>query len=570
MQNDRIVYRVLVRHFFNRLFDSELIASGGSLAESAATVLGLLWASGIPVAWVTVNKHWLMSIRTPEAIRQAVTWSDREFLISMSMAIMGAVAIFCWESVFPDRRDCLILSGLPLRPSLLMGAKLTTLAGTFVATTVMANFVTTFFFPIATMFRGTVDEGLLAYASHIITVGSASAFVFLTMLAVQGLLANLLPYRVFQRASAWVQLLALFGILFLFFVIPPIASLSALTAPQNRQTALWLPPFWFLGLYQKMLGTQHPFIDRLAGLALCGLAISAVSAGVLYAIGYRRLMRRTIEEAGTVGDSGVERWVWLENLLDRVFLNRSTERAAFHFVWRTMTRNRGHRLMLAAYAATGLVYVVEGIANLLQKGGGHALLKPNVELSAFALILPFFVLLGLRALFAMPVELKANWIFRLTDLGRPDEYVRGARKLMLLAGIFPVCLASVPLYVGLWGWRVGASHAFICLVAMMAVLELLMARFRKVPFTCPFLPGKNNMKVLFGVYVVLFLVIAFALVHIELWLTSEPRRAAIGMALACGVLLYGVRKRKQGEAEDMGIMWEESPVWHMQTLELSR
>ncbi len=570
MQTDRVVFRVLVRHFFNRLFDTELVAAGGSLVESAVTVLSLLWASGVAVAYVTVNKHWFMSSRTPDSIRQAVTWGDREFLISMSMAIIGAVAIFCWESVFPDRRDCLILSGLPVKPSLIMGAKLTTLAGTFLAATVMTNFVTTFFFPIATMVRGTVGEGLLAYSAHIVAVGSASGFVFLSMLAIQGLLANLLPYRVFQRATAWVQLLSLFGVLFLFFIIPPIAPISRLTAPQNRETALLLPPFWFLALYQKMLGTHHAFIDQLANMALAGLAIAAISAAVLYAFAYRRLMRRTIEEAGSVGDSGAQHWAWLETLLDRLWLTRPTERAAFHFVWRTMTRNRAHRLMLAAYAAAGLVYVVDGIASLLKKGGSHALLKPNAELSAFALILPFFMLLGLRALFAMPVELNANWIFRLTDLGRPDEYVRGARKLMLLAGILPVCMLSVPLYIALWGWQLGVAHVLICAVAMTAVLELLMARFRKVPFTCPLLPGKNNMKVMFGVYLVLFLVFAFALVHIELWLASDPRRAIAGTVIAGVILFYGVRKRKREEAEDLGIVWEESPVWHMQTLELSR
>jgi hypothetical protein len=155
MSTDRRVFKVLVRHFFNRLFDTELIASGGSLRESAATVLALLWAAGLPVAFATVNKHWFMTLtRMPEHTRQAVIWSDREFLISMSMAIMAAVAIFCWESVFPDRRDCLVLSGLPLRFSLIMSAKLMTLAVAFFATTAAANAITTFFFRLRRCRRG--------------------------------------------------------------------------------------------------------------------------------------------------------------------------------------------------------------------------------------------------------------------------------------------------------------------------------------------------------------------------------------------------------------------------------
>jgi hypothetical protein len=417
-----------------------------------------------------------------------------------------------------------------------------------------------------------MSEGsaLVLYGAHILTVGSASAFVFLTMLALQGLLANVLRYGAFQRASAWVQLLALFGVLFLFFVIPPIASFDALTSPVNRQTALLLPPFWFLGLYQKLLGTHHPFIDELAAMALRGLAISAFAAAALYAIGYERLMRKTIEESGAVGRNGVERWVWAKNLIDRLLLHTSTERAAFHFVWRTMTRQRNHRLMLAAYSAAGLVYTVDGVAGVLKKAGTHALARPNAELAAFALILPFFVLLGLRALFALPVELQSSWIFRLTAQGRPDEYIRGARKLMWCAAILPICLLSLPMYLTLWGWRIGCTHILLCVITSTAALELLMAGFRKIPFTCPFLPGKNNLKVKFGVYVVLFLFTAFALIRLELWLASSPQRSIVGVILGGIVLLYSVRRRKQREAEDMGITCEESPIWHMQTLELSR
>ena len=213
---------------------------------------------------------------------------------------------------------------------------------------------------------------------------------------------------------------------------------------------------------------------------------------------------------------------------------------------------------------------MNGIASLVKRGGGQALMRPNAELSAFALILPFFVLLGLRALFAMPVELEANWIFRLTDRGRPDDYMCGARKLMLLAGVLPVCLLSLPLYGTLWGWQIAGTHAVLCLLTSMAALEFLMGGFRKVPFTCPFLPGKNNLKVRFGVYVVLFLALAAMAVRIELWLALNTQRSIVGIALVGGALLYAVRRRKRGEAENMGILWEEWPVWHMQTLELSR
>ncbi len=569
MKRKQSLYRVLVRHFANRFFDTELVSSSGNVRDSVLTAVSLLAATGIVVAYVTTMKHWMMTTHTPLYIREAMAWADREFLISLSMALVGAMAVLVWQSVFPDHRDCLILSSLPLRASTIIAAKITALAGAFLATTAAVNVATAFFFPLATARTGTVQEALRMYAAHLIAVVSASAFVFLAMLAVQALLSNIVPFRVFQRYTAWVQLLALFAVLFMFFIIPPISSPTVIVRPEHRMAALWLPPFWFVGLYQKLLGTEIPLIDELARRAGVALAISGFAALSLYALAYTRIIRKTIEESGAVGDSGAKRWAWMNDLIDRLIAKTSTERAAFHFVWRTMTRNRGHRLMLAAYASIGLVYIANGIAGLVKTTGAHALMKPNTELSGLPLILPFFVLLGLRALFAVPVEPQANWIFRLTDAGRPDDYVRAARKLMLLAGVVP-CVLLLPMYGVLWGWRIAVAHVIICLLASMAVLEFLMAGFRKVPFTCPYMPGKGNFKATFGVYVVLFLSLAFMAIHIELWLAFDARRSIVGVFLMTALYIYSVRRRREEDSHDMGIMWEEPPVWHLQTLELSR
>jgi hypothetical protein len=564
------VYGVLVRHYARRFFDSEIVSSQGSLFDSVVTAASLLGATSIVVAYVTTVQHWMMSSRTPEHVREAMAWADREFLISLSMAITGAVAVLAWQWVFPDRRDCLILSALPLTASKIIAAKITALGGLFVVATFAVNAATGLLFPIATARTMTVSEALRLYSSHAAAVWPASAFVFLAVLAAQGLLANVLPFRMFQRWSAWVQLLALFTILFVFFMIPPISSPAAIVRPENRAAALWLPPFWFTGLYQKCLGTRLPLIDELAGRALAALVISGLAVVLLYALAYRRVIRKTIEESGAVGEGGSGRWIRVDRIVDKVVVKTATERAAFHFIGRTMARSRGHRLMLAAYASIGLVYLAHGIAGVVKTSGGRALMQPNAQLSALPLILPFFVLLGLRALFAIPVEPQANWIFRLTDAGHPGPYVRAARKLMLMAGVVPVCAAALPVYGFLWGWRMAVFHVLMCLLASMATLELLMAGFRKVPFTCPYLPGKGNLKATFGVYVILFLSLAFLAINIELWLASDLRRSIAGVLLTGAVYLYAARKRRGEDANEAGILWEEAPVWHVQTLELSR
>lgn len=89
------VYRALVRHFFNRFFDTEWIGKGGDLRDSAVTAATLLGAISVVVAAHTVTRHWFMKPGTPAAIRSAMEWADREFIISLSMTVVAVVAVLC-------------------------------------------------------------------------------------------------------------------------------------------------------------------------------------------------------------------------------------------------------------------------------------------------------------------------------------------------------------------------------------------------------------------------------------------------------------------------------------------
>ena len=52
-----------------------------------------------------------------DAIRVATLWlraGDRYVFVCYSMVVMGFVMTFKWDSLFPDRRDYLILTPLPI------------------------------------------------------------------------------------------------------------------------------------------------------------------------------------------------------------------------------------------------------------------------------------------------------------------------------------------------------------------------------------------------------------------------------------------------------------------------
>ena len=73
---------------------------------------------------------------------------------------------------------------------------------------------------------------------------------------------------------------------------------------------------------------------------------------------------------------------------------------------------------------------------LILRGDPAALARPGVAVTSAPLVVMFFVLVGLRALFAIPIEPKANWIFRLREPANRLAVVAGVRRA-LIVGVRP-------------------------------------------------------------------------------------------------------------------------------------
>ena len=473
-----------------------------------------------------------------------------------------------WDGLFPDRRDCLTLHALPIRKRTIFAAKLTAVLVMFGVVTLALNAPTTLLFPWLVL-GDKAPIGALAgnVLAHAVALCGARAFLFFAFLTLQGLLVALLPFRQYKWISSWVQMGSLFAILSLFFLMPDVARPDSLADPRNSLTIHLLPPFWFLGLYEELMGARLPIVHELANMARAGLAASIVTALAAYAVGYNRYVRKTIEEADAISADRTTRAGLLSRLADRLLVRQPIERAVFHFAAHTMARNRKHRLLLAIYAGVGFSYVLKSVAWVFQ---GHAerMYRLDPSISSVPLILSFFVLLGMRVLFTVPVELNSNWIFRLTENGRPSEYLAGARKLMIAVGIAPLTLGTFPIYGFLWGWGYAARHLLLVSLILLLVLEYLMRGFPKIPFTCSFLPGKLNLKATIGIYAVLFLMFALAVTAIELALLRARSGYWIGAGLIALGLLYRAWRRNAWERKLKGFVYEERPDWAMARLDL--
>ena len=100
-----------------------------------------------------------------------------------------------------------------------------------------------------------------------------------------------------------------------------------------------------------------------------------------------------------------------------------------------------------------------------------------------------FLLMGVRHLFSMPIELKANWAFRITEGEGRREWLSAVDRFVLFPGA-TVMLASASARDPIARL---ARVAEVVLSAAFALLcyEWAFASWEKLPFTCSHLPGKT-------------------------------------------------------------------------------
>jgi hypothetical protein len=271
----------------------------GDPRETLVHALALIGAFAITLCLCYRYKYAVMFGTSSAAVRDAVSWGDKEFLISLAMAVTAFVSIVTWDGLFPDRRDCLTLHALPIRNRTIFAAKLTAALLLFATVALALNGPTSLLFPWLVLGDHAAFGDLAAnMAAHATAAFAASAFAFFSLLALQGLLVSVLSFRSYKWISGWVQLGALFAVLSGFFLIPDIAHPATLSDPRNHLAVRLLPPFWFLGLYQEMLGNNLPVVRELAGMARAGLAIAAALAATFTLYGCLAFHKAGINHAG--------------------------------------------------------------------------------------------------------------------------------------------------------------------------------------------------------------------------------------------------------------------------------
>jgi len=377
--------------------------------------------------------------------------------------------------------------------------------------------------------------------------------------------SQLLPRQLFLRVSSHLQLAA-FCLIVCGYMFQPIpVTPKTLVEAQNHGLLYWSPSYWFMGLFQQLIGS--PALSPLARRAWLGLAICGSVTAVAYILSYLRTLRKIVEEPDIV--SGSRGWNWLPRFRNPLAT------AVTHFSIRTLLRSRQHRMILAFYwgiAFAVMIFITKSpeMRELLNEGD-DPWFAPNVPLIVASVLVFFTGIIGMRVVMSIPLELRANWIFQITPVRGGPATLLANRQALYLLGLVPIWSASAILFFSLWTWRYAAEHLLVLALIGIALTELCLSGFYKIPFTCSYLPGKSKAHMAFQAFIWLIFVLAWVAPIERRALDNPTQMARLVLVLSslAGLAIWRASASARS-AEATRLQFEEEPTPAIFALDLHR
>jgi hypothetical protein len=486
---DDTPFRLLTRHFFGALFDLGFLSESqtSSLAQLIAGIAGALLAAGFILARVMMYRYGALADLPNAALYEQTFLTDHVFLIAVPMWIVAFVAVLVGPSLLPDETDFRVLGAMPVTRPVVFGAKLAALVlfiGLFVAASEAALLP---MFTVTTISPHREHAYAALLPAYLVTGALGALFAALSVTAVQALLLLLVPRRVLLTVSAATGSLMLFALVVgvpLVGHVPSFAQAFSSGSPWLRV----FPPAWFVGLEQWFVGESQ--YSALALAALGALLVAGSIAGAAYLVLYRHFDRVMIRPAR--GDAPT---IAVRATRTGGVLRRPAFTAVWAFTWLTLRRSALHQGVLVAVAALGVAVVISHVLGLDVRAAfatsGWRRRELIGALTWAPFVLMFTVALAVRAALLVPIESRANWIFRLTEQpGTRAQQMDAPAGAMVCLGVIAPCALLAPVQWMLAG-PVSVMSVIVTALCGGVLVELLLLDWRRVPFTCSYLLGKG-------------------------------------------------------------------------------
>jgi len=542
----RSQFSLLVRHFLERFFNHETASADGDaksrliLVAIATSIPGFMVALWLFPAYHPFP-HWPQHSSTGALPGYWLQVNHHFFFVLYSFVALGIITVFEWDMFFPDLLDVFVLTTLPIQDRRLFQARVAAIAIFIVGFLLDSNFLAPLVIP-ASFDPPDLPRFL---AGHILAVLAAGLFSAVFILALQGLLLSILGERLFRRLSLLLQGLCISALLMLLLLFPVLsAAVPALLQSQSR-LVLYCPPFWFLGIYQRVLEgpSALAIYGQLAQTGCVALAITVALAASVYPLAYLRRVRQLVVGSGSRDTRGFVGRP-LHALLDATVLRNPVRRAVFHFISQTVLRVQRYRIYLVLYGGVGLSVVVASVLRLtVEQGRLRMEISADGVLAAIAIV-AFWTIAGLRMAFVSPGNRQGSWVFRIVH-GRPANrstamhLLVAARLWALLWGsIITTCALLILRSLAppaLQTWSATASMALLAAGICILLTDVLFLNVKTVAFTGEPAREQPNLALTLLKYFTFLPAIVWVPVTCEPWIESSALHFFVAAAAIAAV-----------------------------------
>jgi hypothetical protein len=245
----------------------------------------------------------------------------------------------------------------------------------------------------------------------------------------------------------------------------------------------------------------------------------------------------------------------------------------WEFETKTLRRNRLSQLLFLVAWAAGLAIVLNHMLDgwmwqrFVDTGRApRALLRAAATMPMAMIVL---AVIGLRASFVLPADSRANWVFRLLDLpDRRPGHLAAVHRAFVRLTVLPALVISAPLQIYLLGARAAIASWLLVGAFGLLIVEIVLTDWRRVPYTCTWLPGKRPLPLLvvFALLSLILLSIVGELIHLAIWSTTATLVVGALLVVPAAVL----RWRRRRTWADHPLQFDDEPPDALQTLGLQR
>ena len=548
-EREKNQFEVLVRHLIYRFFHNELLASD----DETKRVMLISYSVGLPTLVLSLFLYPAYHAFPPAPYPRPF-WpqvGDHYFYVMYSFLIMGAATVYEWDLLFPDVLDIFVLSILPISTRRLFFARVLALAIFLALVLIGTSILGTLLFPLVAGLPS-LGSHLLGHAVAVLMSGAFTAGFFL---ALQGILINTIGDSVFRRITPILQGGSIMILLAVLLLYPTLSRSLRPLLTSDIAAVRWFPPFWFLGVYERLLQgpSALPIFGQLARIACCAFLLVLAFVVLTYPLAYRRRVRQIIEGASRIDVSG-RAAVPFHRLLHVTVLRFPARRAVFHFVSQTILRAQRQRVMLALYGGLAVALALSNMV-VFRVRTGHlwpSLLPYGIRTAVP--IMAFWTIIALSTIVSAPIDRRGSWLFRVL-IGRPGPaHLAGTRLWITLWALLISLTTVVVLRVFSPAERrtplVTAGQLLVATGVSFLLADIRLFPVRTIPFSHMRTSSITDFPLMIARYFVFFPAFVVLVVHAESWIEASFAHLlkTLSLLIVAHVLLLRAHANALGES----------------------